>query len=82
MENVVDASTATREQQLTMIVQQQTVIQEMQRRVAALEEQLRHSGGDSAMPGTKPGAEGATKTTAPRVRSAAHDPDRDNGSRR
>lgn len=54
MDNTFDLSVASHEQLLALIAEQQAVIQGLQRRIAALEEQLRHSGGGSAMPGTKP----------------------------
>src|SRR5712691_11873337 len=61
MEKKLDLSLASREQllaliaeQQSVITQQQSVIQELQRRIAALEQQLRPSGGGGAMPGTKP----------------------------
>ena len=56
-----ERSTASREELLALIAQleasnaqQETVIAELQRRIAALEEQLKRSSGGGGMPGTKP----------------------------
>lgn len=49
-----DLRTASRDELLATIEQQQAIIQALQRRVAALEEKLRPTGGGGAMPGTKP----------------------------
>ena len=54
MEKKLDLSLASREQLLMLIAEQQAVIQQLQRRIATLEAQLRPSGGGGAMPGTKP----------------------------
>lgn len=61
MADAPDLGTATREELLAIISQQQAVItelqgviRELQRRVVALEEQLRRTGGGGGMPGTKP----------------------------
>jgi len=54
MEKNFDLPAASHEQLLALIAEQQAVIQELQRRIAALEEQLRPGGRGGAMPGTKP----------------------------
>ena len=61
MGNAPDLGTATREellaivaQQQAVITQQQAVITQLQQRIATLEEQLRRSAGGGGVPGTKP----------------------------
>ena len=56
MDKTFDLSTASRDQLLALVAEQQAIIQTLQGRVAALEEKLRPSGGGGAMPGTKPSA--------------------------
>ena len=55
MENKVDLRTASREALLAVIARQQAVIDELQRRIAALEGGLKGKG-RPGMPGNKPGA--------------------------
>src|SRR5229473_5134492 len=54
MEKNFDLSALSREQLVALIAEQQSVIQQLQRRIATLEAQLRPGGGGGAMPGTKP----------------------------
>ena len=54
MDKNADLRTASRDQLLAIIAEQQSIIQALQRRVAALEDQSRRMGGGGAMPGTKP----------------------------
>ena len=54
MKKDFELSTASRDELLGLIAEQQSVIEQLQLRIVALEEQLRRSGGGGAMPGTKP----------------------------
>ena len=55
MESKIDLRPASREALLAVITQQQAIIDELQRRVAALEGSLKGKG-RPGMPGNKPGA--------------------------
>lgn len=82
MDVPLNLTTASREQLLAIIAQQQkvivqlqaviaqqqTVISQLQQRVTALEEQLRKKGGGTGMPGTKPAS------TRPQERKEARNP--------